>query len=96
MAQTSIMQIPIDTQLKKDAETLLKTYHIKPSDLISKFLEYTVQQQDIPIEFLPLNESTKQAMWETEQIIKHPESHRSFSSFAEILAEAEDELANEG
>jgi addiction module RelB/DinJ family antitoxin len=67
MEQTSILQIPIDTQLKQEAEALLRTYHIKPADLISRFLEYTVQQQDIPIEFLPLNESSKQAMRKTEQ-----------------------------
>jgi addiction module RelB/DinJ family antitoxin len=96
MAQTSIMQISIDSQLKDDAESLLKTYQIQPSDLITKFLEYTVQQQDIPLEFLALSESDKQAMWETEQIIRNPEAFKSFSSFAEIMAEAQDELADEG
>jgi hypothetical protein len=45
-----------------------------------------------PVELSALSESEKQAIMETEQIIQYPEAFRSFSSFAEILAEAKDEL----
>ena len=41
------------------------------------------------------NNDTLEAIAEVEEMKKNPSAYKSYSSFSEILAEVEDELANE-
>lgn len=42
-----------------------------------------------------MNSDTKIAFEEVEQMSLHPESYKTYSSFAEILSEIDSEIANE-
>ena len=83
------ISIRIDDKVKKEAENVCKDIGISLSSAINIYLKKIGREKRIPFELtaeIP-NVETLSAMKETEDILIHPENHKSYSSFEEILKE---------
>jgi DNA-damage-inducible protein J len=64
--KTTTIQIRIDEDLKRSAAKVLDKMHITMSQAIKMFLGQIVNQKRIPLEYLELNEETKNIMAEVD------------------------------
>jgi addiction module RelB/DinJ family antitoxin len=60
MAQTSLLQVRIDTELKKAAEELFADIGLDTSSVVRLFFKQAVARQEIPI---PLARPTDKKVW---------------------------------
>ena len=78
--------ISIDPKLKKEAVALFKSMGLDLSTAISLFLFQAVRERKIPFEIWEVpNEVTIAAIKEGEEMMKHPEKTKRYSSFKELL-----------
>ena len=87
--------ISIDADIKVRAQELFSDFGLDLSTAINIFLRQSVRENCIPFNIqreVP-NADTIAAMKEMEEMERHPEQYKSYSSFAELLKdiEAEDE-----
>lgn len=64
--KTTTIQIRVDEDLKRQATKVLDRMHITMSQAIKMFLGQIANQKRIPLEYLELNEETKQIMAEVD------------------------------
>ena len=60
MAQTSLLQVRIDTELKKAADELFADIGLDTSSVVRLFFKQAVARQEIPI---PLTRPTEKKVW---------------------------------
>lgn len=92
MAKTTTT-ITIDSDIKAQAQALLADFGLDLSTAINIFLRQTVRENAIPFSIsreVP-NSDTIAAMKEVEEMKKHPELYKRYSSFSELLKEVEDD-----
>lgn len=90
MAKTTTT-ITIDSDIKAQAQALLADFGLDLSTAINIFLRQTVRENAIPFSIsreVP-NSDTIAAMKEVEEMKKHPELYKRYSSFSELLKEVE-------
>ena len=90
MAKTTTT-ITIDSNIKAQAQELLADFGLDLSTAINIFLRQTVRENAIPFTIsreVP-NADTIAAMKEAEEMKKHPEAYKRYSSFSELLNEVE-------
>lgn len=90
MAKTTTT-ITIDSNIKAQAQELLADFGLDLSTAINIFLRQTVRENAIPFSIsreVP-NSDTIAAMKEAEEMRKHPELYKRYSSFSELLKEVE-------
>lgn len=90
MAKTTTT-ITIDSNIKAQAQELLADFGLDLSTAINIFLRQTVRENAIPFSIsreVP-NSDTIAAMKEVEEMKKHPEAYKRYSSFSELLKEVE-------
>lgn len=81
--------ISIDADVKKKAQELFEDLGIDLSTAINLFLKQSIRENAIPFSVcreIP-NADTIAAMKEADEMDKHPEQYKLYSSFAEILEE---------
>lgn len=81
--------ISIDEDIKSKAQELFADLGIDLSTAINIFLRQSVRENAIPFSIqreVP-NADTIAAMREVEEMKKHPEAYKSYSSFSELLDE---------
>ena len=94
MNEFSNLNIRIDKTLKNNAESVLDEFGISMTTAITMFLKQVVREQGIPFD-LHLekpNAETIAAMNEFYEMKKHPEKYKKYNSFAEVLAEVENDV----
>ena len=81
--------ISIDEDIKAKAQELFADFGIDLSTAINIFLRQSVRENAIPfiIQREVPNADTVAAMKEVEEMERHPERYKSYSSFSEILDE---------
>ncbi|MDR1832270.1 MAG: type II toxin-antitoxin system RelB/DinJ family antitoxin [Fusobacteriaceae bacterium] len=86
----------IDRNLKKEAEDLFRGIGLNMTTAYTIFLKKSIEQHGIPfpVKRRP-NKATLEAFKEEEEIMKHPESTKSYDTFSEILEEIQQEIAEE-
>lgn len=92
MAKVST-SISIDADIKSQAQELFADFGLDLSTAINIFLRQSVRENCIPFSIqreVP-NADTIAAMREAEEIEKHPEAYKRYSSFSELLQEVEDD-----
>ncbi len=88
------VNVRIDDDIKKEAEEILKQIGITPSAAINMFYIQIIRTASIPFELkadIP-NKETLEALKEVEEMEKHRESHKSYSSAKEIIDEVKEEM----
>lgn len=92
MAKTkTTTTITIDSDIKAQAQELLSDFGLDLSTAINMFLRQTIRENAIPFNIsreVP-NADTIAAMREIEEMKKHPELYKRYSSFSELLKEVE-------
>lgn len=92
MAKTkTTTTITIDSDIKTQAQELLSDFGLDLSTAINIFLRQTIRENAIPFNIsreVP-NSDTIAAMREVEEMKKHPEMYKRYSSFSELLKEVE-------
>lgn len=81
--------ISIDADVKEKAQELFEDLGIDLSTAINLFLKQSIRENAIPFNVcreIP-NADTIAAMKEADEMEKHPEQYKRYSSFAEILEE---------
>ena len=78
----STISIRVDSELKKQAETLFKELGLNMTSAIKLFLNSAVENQEIPL--IP-NEETRLALAECEEMRNNPEKYRRYKSFDEMI-----------
>ncbi|QVK07021.1 type II toxin-antitoxin system RelB/DinJ family antitoxin [Mycoplasma mycoides] len=77
------LNIKIDKVLKQQAETIFKELGLTTTQAITLFFKATIKQNHLPFE-LEFNEETLQAIKESEELLKDPNT-KYYSSFEELL-----------
>lgn len=83
--------ISIDTDVKVKAQELFADLGLDLSTAINIFLKQSIRENGIPFSIqreVP-NADTIAAMKEAEEMRKHPEQYKRYSSFSELLKEME-------
>ena len=90
MAKTTA-NISIDSEVKAKAQELFADFGLDLSTAIGLFLRQAIRENAIPFDIsreVP-NADTIAAMKELEEMKKHPEMYKRYSSFSELLKEVE-------
>ena len=90
MAKVST-NISIDADVKAKAQELFSDLGIDLSTAINIFLRQSIRENAIPFNVqreVP-NSDTIAAMKEAEEIKRHPENYKRYSSFSEVLKEVQ-------
>ncbi len=90
MAKTTA-NISIDSEVKEKAQELFADFGLDLSTAIGMFLRQAIRENAIPFDIsreIP-NADTIAAMKELEEMKKHPEMYKRYSSFSELLKEVE-------
>ncbi len=88
MAKVST-NISLDAELKRSAQELFADFGIDLTTAVTLFLKQAVREQRIPFEIkreVP-NAETRAALDEYEEMKKHPENYKRYSSFKEAMDE---------
>ena len=88
MAKVST-NISLDAELKLSAQELFADFGIDLTTAVTLFLKQAVREQRIPFEIkreIP-NAETRSALDEYEEMKKHPENYKRYSSFKEAMDE---------
>ena len=92
MAKTkTTTTITIDSDIKIQAQELFADFGLDLSTAIGLFLRQAIRENAIPFDIsreVP-NADTIAAMREVEEMKKHPEMYKRYSSFSELLKEVE-------
>lgn len=88
MATTNI-NIRIDTDLKKKADTLFADLGLNMSSAINIFLRSAVNYEGIPFEIKRIapNSQTRAALAEYEEMKSNPQKYKRYKSFDDALNE---------
>lgn len=88
----STVNVSIESGLKEKAEALFKKQGLDMDSAVTLFLEEAVARGELPFD-IPSepNAETIKALEETEEILKHPERYKKYSSFDEALKDILDE-----
>ena len=81
--------ISLDAELKRSAQELFADFGIDLTTAVTLFLKQAVREQRIPFEIkreIP-NAETRSALDEYEEMKKHPENYKRYSSFKEAMDE---------
>ena len=92
MAKTkTTTTITIDSDIKVQAQELFADFGLDLSTAINMFLRQTIRENAIPFHISreAPNADTIAAMREVEEMKKHPELYKRYSSFSELLKEVE-------
>lgn len=90
---TEILEIPIDSNLKKQADEFFGQFGITTKDAVSIFIHQSFIEGRIPfpIQSRDFNEETLEAIAESEMLLRDKNAKR-YSSFAELWEEVESEI----
>lgn len=88
MATTNI-NVRVDSELKKSAETLFNDLGLNMSTAVTMFLKSAVANDGIPFEVKRArpNAETRAALAEYEVMKNHPENYKRYDSFEELMDE---------
>lgn len=87
MAETSMIHVRIDQELKHEATQALDAMGLSVSEAIRLFLKKVIIEQAFPLELKVPNAETLAAMKETRQLIH--QRHARFSSAQELFDDLE-------
>ena len=89
MSATTNINVRVDTDLKKDAETLFHDLGLTMSGAITLFLRSAVNNNGIPFEVRRTepNAVTKAALAEYEEMRKNPGAYKRYHSVDELFDE---------
>ena len=87
MAKTGTLNIRIEPELKKEAETTLNDLGMNIAEAVTIFLKQVVMTDSIPfvIRKPTYSEEMLEAMEEAKDIVKNPDKYKSYKNLAEIL-----------
>lgn len=101
MANSTLIQLKVDTKIKKQADNLFANMGLDTPTAIRIFLNRAIIHRGIPFDVIyeesnecPLCKNlllSEEAFNEAEEINKHPEKFKTYSNFSEILEEVEKE-----
>jgi DNA-damage-inducible protein J len=88
MATTNI-NVRVDTELKKSAEALFADLGLNMTAAITMFLKSAISHDGIPFEVKRMtpNAETRAALEEYEEMKKHPDNYKRYSTFEELMDE---------
>lgn len=86
---TSIINIRVDEELKKNANLLFSKLGLNMSSAINIFLQMAVNQNGLPfrVALNYYNKETLEAFKEANDIANHPEQYKSYDLFNELMDE---------
>ena len=89
---TTNINVRVDTDLKKSAETLFNDLGLNMSSAITMFLKSAVSHDGIPFEVKRLtpNAVTVAALAEYDDMKNNPDSYKRYDSFDEMMDEVFD------
>ncbi|MCD8078567.1 MAG: type II toxin-antitoxin system RelB/DinJ family antitoxin [Lachnospiraceae bacterium] len=93
MAKVST-SISIDSEVKSKAQALFADFGLDLSTAINIFLRQSIRENAIPfvIQREVPNADTIEAIKERDEIIKHPEYYKRYSSFSEFMKEENEDV----
>lgn len=87
------INVRVDKNLKRDAENLFNDLGLTMSSAITLFLKSAVRYDGIPFDIRrhSVNEATRQALSEYEEMRNHPEKYKRYHSFSDLVKDVDDE-----
>lgn len=87
MAKTDTLNIRIEPELKKEAESTLNDLGMNIADAVTIFLKQVVLTDSIPfpIRKSKYSKDLLEALKETEEILKKPNKYKGFDTVEELL-----------
>lgn len=93
MAKTTTMNIRIEPKLKEEVEEILSDLGMNIADAVTIYFKQIVLTDSIPLQIKRprFNRETLEAIDEANEIMKHPQNHKSYQNVYEMIEEIEDE-----
>ena len=94
MAKTDTLNIRIEPELKNKVETTLNDLGMNIAEAVTIFLKQVVLTESIPfiIKKPKFSDEMLEAMAEAEEIEKHPEKYKNFSTIEEFMEDLHNEI----
>lgn len=90
---TTNLNVRIDSDLKKESDTLFKNLGLNMTTAINMFLTKCVKTSSIPfkIEEEKPSKELKKALKEVEYMTKHPEKYKSYNNVDELFEDLDND-----
>lgn len=90
---TANINVRVDANLKKEAESLFNDLGLNMSSAITMFLKSAVNHDGIPFEVRRIrpNSETRKALAEYDEMKAHPEKYKRYHTFAELVEDVDNE-----
>lgn len=90
---TTNINVRVDAELKKEAESLFNDLGITMSSAINMFLKSAVRCDGIPFDVRrhTFNAETREALLEYNEMKTHPEKYKRYHSLSEVIKDADNE-----
>lgn len=85
-SMTSVINVNVDSNIKKEATAILKDLGLNMSTAINMFLTQVIKRDGIPFEIRNPKPSAEllEALKEAEEIEKHPEKYPSYDNITDL------------
>ena len=90
---TTNINVRVDSDLKKSADSLFADLGLNMSTAINMFLKSAVSHDGIPFEVKRMvpNSETKAALAEYEEIKRNPSKYKRYDSFSDLMDEVSED-----
>ena len=90
---TANINVRVDANLKKEAESLFNDLGLNMSSAITMFLKTAVSYDGIPFDVSRRtpNAETREALAEYDEMKTHPEKYKRYHRFSDLVKDVDDE-----
>lgn len=90
---TANINVRVDANLKKEADSLFNDLGLNMSSAITMFLKSAVRCDGIPFEIRrnAFNAETRKALAEYDEMKAHPEKYKRYHSFSDLVKDIDNE-----
>ena len=93
MNKTSMIHIRVQPEVKAEVEEILSNLGMTTTEAVNIYLKQIILHCGLPfmVRTPKFSDEMLEAMAEAEEIEKHPENYKSYSSLAEIMEDLDNE-----
>ncbi len=91
--KTSSLHIRVEPQVKEQVEVILNSLGMNTTEAVNIFLKQIIINSGIPFEIKnpAFDKDLIEALAEAEEIRKHPENYKSYTSIKELMEDLDNE-----
>ena len=81
----AVITIKLNKKIKEEFQKFCDDVGLNPSVAINMYINHVVNNQELPFSIKSPNKETIEALEESEDMLKHPEKYKSYSSVDDMF-----------